>query len=359
MRSIVKAGLRGLSTAQVRLVRPVRYGAAGGTVGRVYRELERDFGVLAPPVALHASSPDVLAATWLMLRETLLVPGSVPRERKEAVSTAVSETNNCPFCVTMHASMLIDLVGYRGGHIPEPAARAVAEWTTANATPEGAAAHPVPFPAEQAPEMVGTAVTLQYLNRMVNIFLGELPLPPGSPPLSLVVVRRVLVWLMKSAERRGPRPGTSLDLLPDGPLPDDMAWARGHDAIAGAFARVAATIEEAGRRSVPEPARELVLAHVNRWDGRPMGISRAWVEEAVADLPEGQRGAGRLALLTALASYQVDQSVVDRFRAERPDDRSLIDLTSWSSLTAARRVGGWMRFRDEDSVPPVARPAHE
>ncbi|ROP41683.1 AhpD family alkylhydroperoxidase [Saccharothrix texasensis] len=358
--TLVQAGLRGLSTAQVRQVRAVRYGAAEQDVARVYRELERDFGVLAPPIALHASSPDVLAAAWLMLRETLLVPGTASRAHKEAVSTAVSETNNCPFCVSMHSSMLIDLVGYRDGAIPDPGTRAVAEWATANATPDGAAGHPVPFPASQGPEMIGTAVILQYLNRMVNIFLGELPLPPGAPAASMTVVRRVLVWLIKSAERRGPRPGASSDLLPDAPLPEDMKWAEGHAAIAGAYARAAAAVDEAGRRSVPAEVRSLVLEHLARWDGKPMGVSRAWVEDAIAGLPEDQRDAGRLALLTALASYQIDQSVLDRFRAGRPDDGSLIDLTSWSSLAAARRVGSWMTFRAQDeALPPAANSTHE
>lgn len=359
--TLVQAGLRGLSTAQVRQVRAVRYGAADEDVARVYRELERDFGVLAPPIALHASSPDVLAAAWLMLRETLLVPGTAPRAHKEAVSTAVSESNDCPFCISMHSSMLIDLVGYRNGTIPDPGTRAAAEWATANATPDEAAGHPVPFPPAQAPEMVGTAVILQYLNRMVNIFLGELPLPPGAPAASMTVVRRVLVWLIKSAERRGPKAGASFDLLPDAPLPEDIKWAEGHAAIAGAYARGVAVIEEAGRRSVPAEVRSVVLEQVARWDGKPMGLSRAWVEDAIAVLPEDQHDAGRLALLTALASYQIDQSVVDRYRAGRPDDRSLIDLTSWSSLAAARRVGSWMRFRTEEAepLPPAAQSTHE
>ncbi|MFD7659889.1 carboxymuconolactone decarboxylase family protein [Actinosynnema sp. NPDC059797] len=341
--TLVQVGLRGLSTVQVRRVRPVRFGAAGGDVARVYRELERDFGVLAPPVALHAPAPDVLAAAWVTLRETLLVPGTAPRAVKEAVSTAVSQGNACPFCVTMHSSVLDDLVGGRGGVERDPAARAAADWARANASPDTAAAHPVPFPADQAAEVVGTAVVLHYLNRMVNLFLGELPLPPGAPAASMVVVRRVLVHLIKSAERRGPRPGASLDLLPDAPLPDDLRWAEGNPAVAGAFARGAAAVERAGRRSAPDEVRELVSAHLARWDGRPLGVSRAWVEEAVGDLPPGHRATGRLALLTALASYQVDQGVIDDFRAVSPTDRALIDVTSWASMAAARRIGGWMR----------------
>jgi AhpD family alkylhydroperoxidase len=344
--SLVQAGLRGLSTVQVRQVRAVRHGAARGTVERVYREVERDFGVLAPPVILHAPSPDVLAAAWLMLRETLLVPAASPRAVKEAVSTAVSKGNECPFCITMHDSMLQNLVGYTDGEIADPRARAAAAWTTANAYSDTGAGHPVPFPVEQAPEIVGTAVILQYLNRMVNLFLGEVPLPPHTPAAALGVVRRVLVWLIKSAERRGPQPGASLDLLPPAPLPSDLAWAAGNTAIAEAFARGAAAVDEAGRRSVPVAVRELVHEHLARWDGRPVGLSRAWVEDAVAALPADDRPVGRLALLTAFASYQVDQPVVDGFRARQPDDRDLTDLTAWASLAASRRVGSWMRIRE-------------
>lgn len=347
---LVRAGLRGLSTVQVRQVRGVPYGAADGDVARVYREVERDFGVLAPPVVLHAPAPEVLSASWLMLREVLLVPGAVPRGLKEAVCTAVSKGNECPFCITMHDSMLTDLVGYRDGTIADPTARAAADWATANAARDTGAGVLVPFPPAHAPEMVGTAVVMQYLNRMVNIFLGEVPLPPHTPATALVVVRRVLVWLIKSAARRGPRPGTSLDLLPEAPLPADLGWASGHAEIAGAYARAAAAIERGGARSVPAQVRELVLAHLSRWDGRPIGPSRAWVEDAVAALPEDHRPAGRLALLTALASYQVDQPVVDRFREGNPDDRALIELTAWASFTAARHVGGWMTTRTDDAT---------
>jgi hypothetical protein len=62
----------------------------------------------------------------------------------------------------------------------------------------------------------------------------------------------------------------------------------------------------------------------------------------VSGLPEPHRAAGRLALLTALASYQVDKPIIEAFRRDRPDDATLIELTSWASLMAARRVGAWI-----------------
>ncbi|GAA2842459.1 carboxymuconolactone decarboxylase family protein [Kitasatospora paracochleata] len=352
---LVRSTLRGLSLVQVRHVKPVAYDRARGGVAQVYRELERDFGVLAPPIALHSPSPDVLAAGWLMLRETLLVRGAASRAIKEAVASAVSAGNECPFCVRMHSTMLGSLVHGKDAtaiaegrldDIADPRIRAVAEWTARGSVRDTAGDNPSPVPAEQLPELIGVAVDLHYLNRMVNVFLGGVPLPPGAPEGSLKPVLKVLMWLLHSASRTDLAVGTSLALLPPAPLAEDLGWARGNPGISAAYARSAAAIEEAGRRSVPEGVRELVHSTLDHWDGRPPGLGRGWVDDAVGKLAPEERPAGRLALLTALASYQVDEGVIAGFRAVSPEDSALVDLTAWASLTAARRIGGWLRNAD-------------
>jgi AhpD family alkylhydroperoxidase len=117
-----------LGLIQVRYVSPVRRGAAQGLAGRVYEQVEREFGVLAPSLALLSPAPQVLAASWLMLRETLLVTRQVDRATKETVATTVSLGNTCPWCVTVHSTMASGLTGAgprgpsrRGDHRP-PAA---------------------------------------------------------------------------------------------------------------------------------------------------------------------------------------------------------------------------------------------
>jgi hypothetical protein len=109
-----------------------------------------------------------------------------------------------------------------------------------------------------------------------------------------------------------------------------------------AFARGCGAIDAAGARSVPPSVRDLVMKELENWHGEPRGLSRAWVDSAVSGLPEADRPAGRLALLTALASFQVDRSVVRMFRASQPGDSALVELTAWASLAAARRVGAWI-----------------
>lgn len=338
---LVRIALRRALT-QVHHVAPVRFGRAQGVVATVYRQLERDFGLVAPPVALHSPSPEPMVAAWMMLRETLVAAGAVDRATKEAVASAVSVGNSCPYCVQVHDATLDGLVS--GAHA-DPPRQEIGAWTLACATREEAAAGVLPFPAEHAPEIVGTALTFQYLNRMVNIYLDKSPLPPNVPASARDRAQRMLGRFMRPAASRTPTPGAATDLLPAAPLPDDLKWAAGSPTIADALARASAAIDEAGRRSVPEPVRGLVERALATWDGRPTGLSRGWVVDATAGLPPADRPAGTLALLTAMASYQVDQSVVDEFRNRLPggrDDAALIDLTSWASLTAARQVVGWM-----------------
>ncbi|WP_412543677.1 carboxymuconolactone decarboxylase family protein [Longispora sp. K20-0274] len=332
---------RRTTLAHVRHVTPVRPAAAHGLVSQVYRQVERDFGMLAPPISLHSPAPGPLAAVWVMLRESLVATGLAARQGKEAVAATISRANSCPYCVEVHGATLRGLLrdpdsaavaeGRLDG-VTDPALRALAGW----ARGEG----PAPFPAAHAPELLGVAVTFHYVNRMVNVFLQESPFPAHVPAAVLPRVRGFAARLMGTLAKDGRTPGAALDLLPAAKLPDDLRWAADRPTVAEAFARGAAAIEAAGEHAVPDRVRELVLNRLAAWDGTPLGLgARGTVEDAVHRLPAGERAAGRLALLTALASYQVTDAVVGEFRPDSPDDRSLVELTSWASFAAARRIG--------------------
>lgn len=355
-----------LGLVQVRYVSPVRPGAARGIVGRVYEQIEQEFGVLAPSLVLHSPAPQVLAASWLMLRETLLVARKVERAAKEAVATTVSLGNTCPWCVTVHSTMVSGLAGglvladHPAESIADPQLRAVTTWARDCKTEEGARLHEPACPAEQAPELIGTTVMFHYFNRMVNVFLTEVPLPPGAPRMALGPVMWILYRRFGPAAGRSHQPGTSLELLPGASLPRDLPWASGDRVTEDAFARGCAAIDAAGDRSVPPSVRDLVLTELENWHGEQRGLSRAWVEKAVFGLPQADRPAGRLALLTALASFQVDRSVVRLFRASQPGDSALVELTAWASLAAARRVGTWIPVgaTDTDRDSGTTGPRH-
>lgn len=322
---------------RARHVTPVAPRRARGLVAEVYRQVEGDFGVLAPPVALHSPAPTILAASWALTRETLIADGPVDRLTREVVATVVSRANACPYCVDVHSTAMHGLV-------PARRARSLAADPVSAADPRSAAvirrlttdAPHAPIGTSVAPGqlavLAGVATTFHYLNRMVTVFLGTSAMPRGVP----TVGRRFLGRLMT---RRGPRPpGASVGLLPPAPLPDDVMWAAGADHVAESFARAIAAVEAAAGWVSPE-VQGLVDQELRGWDGRPRGLSRRWVEDAVAGLPEWEGPGARLALLTAMGGHQVDDDVVAAFRSWHPTDAALIELTSWASLRAARALG--------------------
>ncbi|MGK3202418.1 carboxymuconolactone decarboxylase family protein [Amycolatopsis sp. MEPSY49] len=329
----------------VEAVRPRR---ARGVVRDVYRQVERDFGMLAPPIALHSPAPDVLAAAWLLLRESLVAAGTASRADKEVVAAAVSAANSCPYCVEVHGMALGSLgepdaaAAIEAGDtqaIQDRDTRALAAWA------RGEGRLPADVPADTAAEFTAVAVAFHYLNRMVSVFLGPSPLPEAVPPQARVKAKAVLGHLLKPGA--APPAGEALGLLPPAAT-DGPGWAPPGGTLADAFARATAAIEAAGERSVPSRVRELVRREVKAWDGKPPGLSRAWAEPVLAELPTHDRAAGRLALFTAKAAYQADAGV----RPERTDDRGLVELVSWAALTAAVAAGERLphRPRREDSA---------
>ncbi|MEO3811055.1 carboxymuconolactone decarboxylase family protein [Sphaerisporangium sp. B11E5] len=323
--------------SQVRHVTPVRPRGASEAVRKVYAQISRDFGMLAPPLLLHSPAPGTLAASWSVLRESLLANGRASRAAKEVVATVVSEGNTCPYCVDVHQATLSGL-----GHDDDPEVSRVAEWARGLGTRDGAA-RGADFPERELAELTGVAVTFHYLNRMVNVFLGDSLLPPQVPTRARGGMLRMFGLVMRPMARRGATPGDSLGLLPAAPPAADLAFAGGAPHVAGAFARAAYAVEEAGRRSVPEPVRAVVSAELAAWDGTPPGLGRGWADGPLSGLAPAHRPAGRLALLTAMASYQVDDAVVAAYREGTPGDRELVELTAWSAMAAARTAGAWTR----------------
>lgn len=344
-----------------RQVRHLEPAAKDPRTAAVRRQIKRDFGALVPPFVLHLPAPDALPACWAIVREPTC-GRRVERATKEAVAAAVSASNTCPYCVDVHATMLEALDGQapaaeaiaagQADAIADPSLRAVVTWALATRQPESPIVRQPPFPDAHVPEMIGVALAYHYINRMVNIFAAASPFPMATTRFK-PMARRAAMPMFRRMLARDMRPGASLELLPDAPLPDDLAWAHGDPVIADAFGRAAAAFDALGRRALPEQVRRLVTTRLDAWQGEDSGISRSWVEDAVAELPPPQRPLGRLALLAAFASYQVDAQVLDGARTQSgaAGDEGLVAATAWASFAAARRIGSWLH------ATPISYPA--
>lgn len=348
-----RTAFRDLAPRQIRYIQPVKRGEARGVVADVYRQMERDFQI-APPLTVHSPLPALLAAVWTATRESLIAQ---PADRviRETLAAAVSQTNTCPFCVDVHGMMLDgagrhDLARAVGQNdvreTGDARMNSVFEWAKATRSPDAAILRIPPFPQNDAPQIIGTAVLFHYINRVVNVFLEESPMPVR---LSRLMKRLAGSTLMKRIATVDATPGESLRFLPGAPLPKDFSWAASNDAVAGAYARLAKVVEEVGVKALSDQVRSLVKSCVEAWRGEEMGLSRAWTENAMLGLGVREHPAARLALLAALASHQIDHRVVYEFRANRPRDEDLVSAVAWASFTAARKVGTRLAFSKEKS----------
>lgn len=332
---------------QVRYVTPVSPSAARGLVAAVYGQVADEMRLVTPPTSLHSPAADVLAAYWMLMREPLLPTATVDRAAKEAVAAAVSVANICPYCLDMHSVGMYDLSSEQDAEaiaadridaVTDEHLRTVAAWARSAHQP-GLPPTAGPIADADRPELVGVVVAFHYIARMVNVFLPNFLLPPGFSPASRRRFKRGLSRVLQPTLRDPREPGRSVDLLPDAPLPADATWARDNPYVAAAVSRSYAVFEAAGERALSPAVRDVVDRRLGRWRGEETGLSRQWCERLITGLSAADRAAARLALLAALASYQVDGEVVGEFRRHFPEDRALVDVVAWASFAAARRVG--------------------
>ncbi|MEU1615828.1 carboxymuconolactone decarboxylase family protein [Streptomyces sp. NPDC005722] len=325
-----------------RLTTPAPPGGATGRTAAVYAQLAADFGIgHAPTFVALSAAPDLLAAAWAVLRESLLA-GRVPRADKELVAVGVSAANRCPFCVDAH-TVLLHATGdhrlaetvARGGTPGDPGQAALVAWGRATATPGTPAAAAYPFAPRDAPEFVGTALAFHFVNRMVSALLTEDLLPGGLQRLRLV--RSLGGRALARTVRRPLPPGASLPLLrgPAGPVP---RWAA--DAPVGtAFAALRRAAAVGGER-LGDTAREAVVAAVDAWDGTPPPLGGDPAAAALAAVPVAERPGARLALLAALAPYRITEADAEAWRIADPDpyDADLVRLLAFGAMTAVSRI---------------------
>ena len=331
-------------------VRVVPRKSARGLVADVYGQVGREVGRHIEAVSMFSADAQLLAASWAAFREPLLAAGQAPRMVKESVAATVSRLTECPYCVDAHSVMLYgggagkvapQLLGGLAAEQVHPDYRDVCRWAEDASAAATAASAAAPFPAGQAPEIIGVQVNFHYLTRMINVLLGGTFIP--GPPGAKKIARRVAGRIMSGTIAAWLEPGLAPGLKGGDPLPADLAWAAPSKPISTAFAMLAAAGESAVRRAASPASVEAVEQGVAAWQGGFPGISVSWVNEPLSGLGQADRPAARLGLLAALAPHQITESDVTAYRADHPGDRELLGLLSWSTFLAARRVGTWAR----------------
>ena len=301
---------------------------------KILDQVAREFQ-LVPPITLHLGDPELMAGVWGISRESFIV-NSTDRMRREAIAAAISILNQCPYCVTVHQSML-SKDNIEGEYHAEQL------WASATLSPRDELIKNPPIEAKDIPQIMGTALTYHYINRVVSVFLGESPvaLPFTTTTLGQMVVRAMFAALGKRITQLDPKPGEFIWEV-KAKLPDEFSWAKPNIPIAKAFAQFAWAAEKAGNEAVHEEVRTVVVDHLSNWFGEQVPMSRLWLDETVSQLTPELQPAARLALLTARSAWQVDKAVIDEYRKVQSSEKKLLQTVAWASYTATRRISSWL-----------------
>lgn len=330
----------------VRLVAPVDPRRAEGLVADVYGQVRAELGVVGPAITMLSPAPELLAAVWSLLRESLLVGGPRERKAKEVVATVIAVRNDCRFCTDAHA-MMLHAAGeaalaeaLRDGRAPREWA-ALADWAL-DPGPEG------PFPAAAAPRFIGTALVFELITRLVKAMA---PNESPSPVTTTKLGRSVASRLVREAVAADLEPGSSLPLLEERPdRARDLAvrepgWAAGSP-VGRAYGTVRA-MAAYGSMLLSEQAADAVA--------RTVGLAGAEVGEwppALAggrDLP-AQAGLGaRLAVSAALAPGAVTEADVEEWRGDAFTDHCVVHLLTYGAMTAVDAVQDEIETRNVDA----------
>ncbi|MCX4904197.1 carboxymuconolactone decarboxylase family protein [Streptomyces sp. NBC_00878] len=322
------------ATTPFRYTEPPPPRSATGRTADVYRQLSEDFGIDGPATfVVLSSAPELLAATWALMRESLLA-GEGSRTGKELTALGVSRANRCPFCVDAH-TVLLHATGDHAlaerlarGETPENEAHArLLAWGEATRVPGSPALAPLPFFAQHTAAYVGTALSFHFINRIVSALLTENLLPGNAQRLR--PVRSLVGRSVAKTVRRRLTPGASLALLDGGPGPGP-SWAAG-TTVGPAYAalRSAAT---SGAGLLTEADQALVRDVVAAWDGTHQPL----VWDALPD--RADRPGARLAMLAALAPYRITDEDVAAWKRPPYTDHCLVHLVAYGAFAAVDRI---------------------
>lgn len=288
---------------------------ATGRTAEIYGQLRDEFLGPVPTFQVLSAAPELLAATWTLMREALLA-GDASRIDRELIASAVSRANRCRFCVDAHVMLLHALGEHelaeiiaRGDRPPAEHHAQLVAWAESSRSPRAAG-----WANRYGAEETGTLLAFHFINRIVSALLDPDLLPAGLQRSSMVRSAGGRLYARTARERKAPRQG-----------PQAAYEALKDEALTGG-------------ELLSAVARETVSATVRWEDGRHPAQPGTWAADLVRDLPPEDRAGTRIALLAAFAPSAITHADVAVWRLARPADADLVRLVAYGAITATDHV---------------------
>lgn len=323
-----------------------------GKIREINRQINEDLG-LAGPMSLSTPSERVHSVRWAVSRESYAASTFVNRRDKELLAATVSQINKCPYCAEGHSAFL--RTGGEAGLAPAIAdgtwkqlederTKSLIEWGLSTRKPEAAVVNKPPFTAKEAPEIIGTALEFHTLNRLVDIFLEESPMPEimRHKWIREIALKMASLTVFREMISKKAVPGSSLKFIEETAVPAKFKWAAPVPAFAKAIAAQQVLLDQIEKETIPQTSARVLEENLSQWNGEEMPLGRKWLEVAVSQISEKEKPVARLILLTAFSSYTVSEKDIMDFRGVMPSDRELLEVCYWAAAKTSQRIASWL-----------------
>jgi len=257
----------------------------------------------------------------------------------------------CPFCAEGHG-MMIAASGHRqeakliqhSSEQNEGKIFKIADWAKQSYDPTNDWVKNPPFSSQEAPEIIGTYYCFNVTNRLVNLFLGESPVPiPKDQKLLRSIMSFVATRLMmRPFVTRKLESGKSLSLISLPANENSYSWTQEVPAISTAFGAVLDHLNKIENESIPTAVVERADRVLESWNGQQWPPRGQWLDKQLEGVDTSNQPLYKLALLVMFASYSVTDEDIFAFRKLYPEDQSLVDLCYWAANKVSIRVLDWV-----------------
>lgn len=330
---------------------------AAGLSKSVFDQMKDDF-TMAEPFTISYPSEQQLVYRWMLNREAYLVNTNVDRVLKDAVAYGVSTANECSFCAEGHQMMIAASGHYQEAKLikylsdqPEGKIFKIAEWASKCYNPSDSLITTPPFTNEEAPEIIGTFYCFNVTNRLVNLFLGDSPVPVSKDSKILYSIMSFMATrlMMKPFVTRQIDRGKSLALV-EFPQEHEYIWAQEVFTVSSAFNAVSMHLAQLEKEILPTYIIERVNAILSFWDGSLRPLRGQWLDQELDGIEEADKPLFKLAMLVMFASYSVTEKDILDFRKLYSDDKTLVDLCYWAANKVSLKMLDWMAKPFENNV---------
>lgn len=357
----------------------------------VAKSAAREFGMYPPFLQLFEEIPSVFGTMWQMLREVAIV-GQFPRFLKQVVAVAVSRANECPSCLKAHKMLAMALGNKAARNVLEKGESELDKenkhtrsllklyrWAAATSRAEGPELCQPPFLRKFAPEVIGSVLVWNYVNRIISVFFPD---RKAMPTFIVKIFGPIMRWKMGGIKYQNR--SASFNLFPMQPtvLQSELSWAIPDPTVSAAISRFDSSIEQASFLIIPDVIRSFMRNLVANWNGAGItgypsidfgakvdlnGVcelrptfdpveKEAWIAvltksfekihaESLIDLGDREREAHRMmlkvALITAFAKHEMVTKDIADFEAFFPHKWQYLSVIAWSSMAVSKRVAFW------------------